>query len=167
MHWNRAQNIIQCHYNNIWKYMCIKKLSYRTETYLRSNVQIKKQVEKYIWAIYQKLVLFLQGRIFLCVPENDIERDILGWTLSTGKQTWFPVTTKYNFTSINHIHNCTRFKQFFAVVNWPIVWQWLWCTTQQTEDVCNEVKRSSDRRWTESTRWPMGHCYTITSKRQN
>ena len=39
LHQNRAQNIIQCHDNNIWKQMCIKKLSYSTETYLWYNVQ--------------------------------------------------------------------------------------------------------------------------------
>ena len=39
MHRNRAQNIIQCHDNNIWKQVCIKKLSYSNETNLQYNLQ--------------------------------------------------------------------------------------------------------------------------------
>ena len=46
MHQNRAQNIIQCCDNNIWKQMCIKNLSYSTETYLRYNVQREKTGRK-------------------------------------------------------------------------------------------------------------------------
>ena len=46
MHLNRAQNIIQCHYNSIWKHMCIKHLSYSTETYLQSNRQTKETGQK-------------------------------------------------------------------------------------------------------------------------
>ena len=41
LHHNRVQNIIQCHDNNIWKQMCIKELSYSTETYLQYNLQRK------------------------------------------------------------------------------------------------------------------------------
>ena len=42
LHWNRSQNIIECHDKNIWKYMCIKNLSYSTDTYLRYNYQREK-----------------------------------------------------------------------------------------------------------------------------
>ena len=46
----------------------------------------KKQVEKYMWYRYQKLVLFLQGGIFfLYVPENDIKEGILGWSTSSSQ----------------------------------------------------------------------------------
>ena len=34
-----AQKIIQFHDNNIWKQMCIKKLSYGTDTYIWYNVK--------------------------------------------------------------------------------------------------------------------------------
>ena len=41
----------------------------------------KKQVKKYIWDLYQRLVLFLQIRNYFCyVPGNDIEGEILVWT---------------------------------------------------------------------------------------
>ena len=41
----------------------------------------KKQVEKYIWALYRELVLFLKSRnCFRYVPENEIEGEILVWT---------------------------------------------------------------------------------------
>ena len=46
LHWNRAQNIIQCYDINIWKQMCIKKLSYSTYTYIRYNVQRGKKGQK-------------------------------------------------------------------------------------------------------------------------
>ena len=46
MYHNRAQTIIQCHDNNIWKQICIKKLSYSPETYLRYNVQRGKTGQK-------------------------------------------------------------------------------------------------------------------------
>ena len=44
----------------------------------------KKQIENYILALYQKLVLFLKSRnCFRYVPDNDIEGDIFGWTPSS------------------------------------------------------------------------------------
>ena len=81
----RAQNTIQCHDNNIWKQMCIKELSYSTETYLQFQLtKENKQVEKYMWAPHHKLVLFLQIRnCFHYVRENNIEGYILGWTTSS------------------------------------------------------------------------------------
>ena len=71
LHQNRAQNIIQCHDNNIWKQMFIKKLSYSTETYLQYNIWRGGKVKKYMWALHHKLVLFLQSRNCFCyVPDN-------------------------------------------------------------------------------------------------
>ena len=78
LHQTRSQNIIQFHYNNIWKHMCIKKLSYSTETYLWYNAQ-RKTGKKYIWFLYHKLVLFLQiSNCFCYVPDNYIKGEILG-----------------------------------------------------------------------------------------
>ena len=63
--------------------MCIKKLFYSTETYLRYNVQSKKQVEIYMWGLHHELVLFLQSRnCFHYVLEDEVEGGILGWTIS-------------------------------------------------------------------------------------
>ena len=39
LHQTKAQILIQCHDNNIWKRMYIKNLSYSIETYLQYNVQ--------------------------------------------------------------------------------------------------------------------------------
>ena len=81
IHQNWLQNIIQCHNNNIWKQMCIKKLCYSTETYLRYNVQRGKQVKIYMWYLHHKLVIFQQSRNCFCyLTENEIKGDILGWT---------------------------------------------------------------------------------------
>ena len=83
LHQNRAQNIIQCHDNKIWKHMCILKISYSTETYLRYNVQRIKMGQKYMWDPHHELVLSLQSRnCFRCVPDNEIKGGILGWTTS-------------------------------------------------------------------------------------
>ena len=83
--------------------MCIKKLCYSTETFLRYNVQMEKQVEKYTWYLHHELVLFLQSRIFFrCVQDNDIEGDILGWTTSIASlYTFLPSSTPsiYAFAS--------------------------------------------------------------------
>ena len=82
-HQNRVQNIIQCHDNNIWKQMCIIKLCYSTETYILYTVQRRKQVEIYMWYLHHELILFLQSmNCFSCVPDNEIEGDILGWNMS-------------------------------------------------------------------------------------
>ena len=62
--------------------MCINCFCYNTDTYLQYNVQIEKQVEKYMWDLHHKLVLFQQSRIFSLIPENEIKVDILGWTPS-------------------------------------------------------------------------------------
>ena len=70
LHRNRAQKIVQCHDKNIWKQICITKLSYSTETYIQSNVQGLKKVKKYMWALHHELVIFLQSRNFsLCTKE--------------------------------------------------------------------------------------------------
>ena len=72
MHRNREQNIIQCHYNNIWKHMCIK-------TYLIVMIPIfdptykeMKQVEIYIRALYHELVLLLKSRNYfqIMIPKG-------------------------------------------------------------------------------------------------
>ena len=43
----------------------------------------KKQIENYIFALYQKLVIFLKSRnCFRYVPDNDIEGGVFGLTLS-------------------------------------------------------------------------------------
>ena len=78
---------MQYHDNNVLKKMCIKNLSYGTETYLRYNVKREKQVEKYMWALYHELVIFLKSsNRFRYVPENKIEGGILGWTLLSNPQ---------------------------------------------------------------------------------
>ena len=41
------------------------------------------QIEKYIRALYRKLVLFLRSKNSFCyIPENESEQDILGWNKS-------------------------------------------------------------------------------------
>ena len=80
---NRAQIIIKCHYNNNWKKCVSKTYLIVLRPIINPTYKQNKQVEKYIWALYHKLVLFLQIRnCFRYVPENDIEEDILVWTPS-------------------------------------------------------------------------------------
>ena len=107
LHLNRSQNIIQYHDNNIWKQMCIKKVSYSTETYLQYNVHREKNVKKYMWALYHELFLFLQSSNCFCyVPDNDIKGDILVWTTS---QWSLPTTTFKNHTE----ENSHKLNQYF------------------------------------------------------
>ena len=41
------------------------------------------QIEKYIRALYRKLVLLLRSiNVFRYIPENESEREILGWNMS-------------------------------------------------------------------------------------
>ena len=90
MHQNKAQNTIQCHYNNIWKQICIENVSYITHTYLRSNEQRKETCQKYIWALYHELVLFLQSRNYFCyVTENYTKGGISVWTPSNSYVFWY------------------------------------------------------------------------------
>ena len=87
---------------NIWKLMCIKKLSYITDTYLRYNIQREKQVEKYEWVLYHELVLFLKNRnCFWYVPDNDIKREILGCTPSSVDHARHAtyIVVKYSYTA--------------------------------------------------------------------
>ena len=77
LHRNRAQNITQYHDNNIWKHICIKQLSYSTETYLRYNAESKKVVRKihvistsWIGPIPTKYELFLLCTRELYLREN-------------------------------------------------------------------------------------------------
>ena len=56
------------------------------------------QVKIYMRAIHHELVLFQQSRIFFCyVPQNDIDKDILGWNLSNKKSMLCDVLNKYEF----------------------------------------------------------------------
>ena len=67
LHRNRAQNIIQCHDNNIWKQMCIKKYLIVLRPIFDTTYKGKKQVEIYMWALHHELVLFLQSRNFFAM----------------------------------------------------------------------------------------------------
>ena len=61
----------------------------------------KKQIKKYIWALYHKLVLFLRKIYsFWYIPENEIEGYILGWTLSIAKHI-FLSSTKVGLSDVD------------------------------------------------------------------
>ena len=75
MHQNRVQNIIKCHNNNIWKHMCIKKICYSTETYLRYNSQWKKQVKIYMWALHHKLFWSKKVGFFFSMYQKMIPKE--------------------------------------------------------------------------------------------
>ena len=84
LHRNRAQNMIQCHDNNIWKKMCIKNIYIIVLRHIfYTTYKGKNQAKKYMWDLHHKLVLFLQSRNCFCyIPDNEIEGGILGWTTS-------------------------------------------------------------------------------------
>ena len=64
--------------------MCIKTYPTVMGPILDPMHKQKKQIENYIFALYQKLVQFLKSRnCFRYVPDNDIEGDIFGWTPSS------------------------------------------------------------------------------------
>ena len=74
MHQNRAQNMIQCHDNNIWN-ICVLLIPIFDKIYKGI-----KQVKNNMWALHQKLVQFIQSRNLFCyVPNNEIKGGILGW----------------------------------------------------------------------------------------
>ena len=62
MHQNRVQNIIQCHDNNIWKQMCIKKYVIVLIPIFDTTYIGEIQVKIYMWALHHELVLFQQSR---------------------------------------------------------------------------------------------------------
>ena len=79
----RAKTIIKCHYNNIWKHMCIKNDLILMRPIFNPAHKKNKQTKENIWYLYHELVLFLQSRnCFRYVPDNEIKGDILGWTPS-------------------------------------------------------------------------------------
>ena len=64
--------------------MCIKTYPIVMRPILDTTYKQKKQIENYILALYQKLVLLLKSRnFFRYVPDNEIEGDIFGWNPSS------------------------------------------------------------------------------------
>ena len=83
LHQNRVQNVIQWHNNNIWKQMCIKKYVIVLIPIFDTTYKGEIQVEIYMWALHYELVLFQKSSNYFCyVPDNKIERYILGWNPS-------------------------------------------------------------------------------------
>ena len=95
----------------------------------------KKQVEIYMWALYQELVLFLQRRnCFQYVPDNAIEGDILFWTTS---YVWCSIQMFFGKTYALTIHkghiiwivntgrsinyNCILLNFIYFVTLWSII----------------------------------------------
>ena len=131
MHQTKAQDIIQFHNNKIENRYVFKNLSYSTKTYLWSKIQSKKQVEKYIWFLYHKLVLLLKSRNCFCyVPDNDTKGEILVWNPSQYHNVLFGLEKNWR----SHCGSLLMLRYFTTFpschFNWPGTDQWYLCMIQ-------------------------------------